>query len=55
MGIGHDGLLLVVGLVVLPHLTLPDYLSCPPFIYVVHFEVEFTFQAEINQDQGNIY
>jgi hypothetical protein len=23
-------------------LTLPDRLSCPPFIYVVHFEVEFT-------------
>jgi hypothetical protein len=24
-------------------LTLPDRLSCPPFIYMVHFEVEFTY------------
>ena len=24
-------------------LTLPDRLSCPLFIYVVHFEFEFTF------------
>ena len=23
-------------------LTLPDRLSCPPFIYMVHFEFEFT-------------
>ena len=26
-------------------LTLPDRLSCPPFIYMVHFEVEFTPQT----------
>jgi hypothetical protein len=25
-------------------LTLPDRLSCPLFIYVVHFELEFTIQ-----------
>jgi hypothetical protein len=37
---GHDGLLLVSGLVVL--LTIPDCLSCPLFILLVHFEVEFT-------------
>ena len=28
-------------------LTLPDRLSCPLFIYVVHFEVEFTILIRI--------
>jgi hypothetical protein len=34
---GHS---ILLGLVVLPHIT--DRLSCPPFIYMVHFEFEFT-------------
>jgi dTDP-glucose 4,6-dehydratase len=31
-------------------LTLPDRLSCPPFIYVVHFEVEFTNLEDLDPD-----
>jgi hypothetical protein len=42
MTIGHDGLLLVVRLVVLPHIIRSPVMSTTLFIYVVHFEFEFT-------------